>query len=60
VLVVSFDPHRQGGCSVVFKQLVIRAFLPILISEADHLFIKQLLCQLSYAGIPSEGYRKPF
>jgi hypothetical protein len=30
-------------------------FWPILISETDHLFTKQLLCQLSYAGIDSEG-----
>jgi hypothetical protein len=32
---------------------------PISISAADHLITKQLLCQLSYAGILAEGYRKP-
>jgi hypothetical protein len=46
-------PYHSGTkcCSVVFKQLVIRPFWPISISETDHLFTKQLLCQLSYVGV---------
>jgi hypothetical protein len=39
----------------VFRQLVIRPFGPILYSAAAHLFTKQLLCELSYAGILTEG-----
>jgi hypothetical protein len=30
-------------------------FGPISISETDHLITKQLVCQLSYAGILTEG-----
>jgi hypothetical protein len=30
-------------------------FEPISISETDHLFTKQLLCQLSYAGVDRKG-----
>ena len=55
-----FDPRRgrkrylqrssAKGCSVVFKQLVIRPFWADFDLRAGHLFTKQLLGHLSYAG----------
>jgi hypothetical protein len=48
-------PRSTKGCSVVFIQLVIRPFWAAFDLRTDHLFTKQLLCQLSYAGIITEG-----
>jgi hypothetical protein len=62
-----FDPRRgrkrylqrcsAKGCSVVFKQLVIRPFWADFDLRAGHLFTKQLLCQLSYAGVLGKSKR---
>ena len=51
---------RAGTYMVTITQLNqvhahICPFGPISISETDHPFTKQSLCQLSYAGILSEG-----
>jgi hypothetical protein len=41
----------KNAASIKPRAVHIYLFGPISISEAAHLFTKQLLCQLSYAGV---------
>jgi hypothetical protein len=47
--------RREGGVQLFLNSWSLGLFGPISISETEHLFTKQLLCQLSYAGIIRKG-----
>jgi hypothetical protein len=45
----------QGAVQLFLDSWSLGPFGPISISDAGHLFTKQLLCQLSYAGVLEKG-----